>query len=125
MAANTSGAMTTTRYAITENTARTASVTGADLPADRGTEARYRTRPSRTLAEFLLRNNAAHNRRAGVAAGVVPWGRAAVGTLARLGLLRSSGRGRLSMRRSPPDRRRTTARSAGGAELPCHIGPPS
>src|SRR5262245_34754555 len=99
MAANTSGAMTTTRYATTENTARTASVTGADLPPDRGTEARYRTRPSRTLAEFLLRNktlaefllrnNAAHNQRAGVAAGVVVWGRVAVGTLARLGLLRS------------------------------------
>src|SRR5262245_37751486 len=34
MAANTSGAMTTTRYAITEKTARTASVTVADLPAD-------------------------------------------------------------------------------------------
>jgi hypothetical protein len=33
-AANMSGAMTTPRYAITENTARTASVTGADLPAE-------------------------------------------------------------------------------------------
>src|SRR5262245_7254301 len=81
MVANTSGAMTTTRYAITENTARTASVTGAISRLTRGTKARYRTRPSRTLSEFLLRNrtlaafllrnNATHNRQVGVAEGVV------------------------------------------------------